>query len=78
MGEIVARSDLLMKGYWCHPAATSETLKRDCLHTGDIRYNNEKGYLILRDRFKDMVIHGGEDIYARKIEEVIVQHPVVR
>ncbi len=77
-GEIVTRSDLVMKGYWRDPKATAETLRNGWLHTGDIGYFDERGYLFLLDRSKDMIISGGENIYPREIEEVLVRHPAVR
>jgi acyl-CoA synthetase (AMP-forming)/AMP-acid ligase II len=78
MGEIVTRSDLVMKGYWRNPEATAETLKNGWLHTGDMGYLDERGYLFIMDRSKDMVISGGENIYPREIEEVLIRHPAVR
>jgi acyl-CoA synthetase (AMP-forming)/AMP-acid ligase II len=77
MGEIVTRSDLVMKGYWRNPEATAETLKNGWLHTGDMGYMDEKGYLFIMDRSKDMIISGGENIYPREIEEVLVRHSAV-
>ncbi len=78
IGEIVTRSDLVMKGYWRNREATAETLKNGWLHTGDVGYIDEFGYLFLMDRSKDMIISGGENIYPREIEEVIIQHPGIR
>ncbi len=78
MGEIVTRSDLVMRGYWRDPEATAETLRNGWLHTGDIGYVDDHGYLFLMDRSKDLIISGGENIYPREIEEVIVQHPAIR
>ena len=78
MGEIATRSDLVMKGYWRDPEATAETLRNGWLHTGDVGYMDEKGYLFLMDRSKDLIISGGENIYPREIEEVLVEHPAVR
>jgi acyl-CoA synthetase (AMP-forming)/AMP-acid ligase II len=78
MGEIVTRSDLVMKGYWRDEEATAATLKNGWLHTGDIGYLDEKGYLFIMDRSKDMVISGGENIYPREIEEILMRHPAVR
>ena len=75
MGEIVTRSDLIMKGYWRNPETTAETIKNGWLHTGDVGYMDEKGYLFIMDRSKDMVISGGENIYPREIEEVLIRHP---
>ena len=77
-GEIVTRSDLVMKGYWRAPEATAEALRDGWLYTGDMGYMDEHGYLFLMDRSKDMIISGGENIYPREIEEVIVGHPAVR
>ena len=78
MGEIATRSDLVMKGYWRDPEATAETLRNGWLHTGDVGYMDDKGYLFLMDRSKDMIISGGENIYPREIEEIIIKHPAVR
>ena len=78
MGEIVTRSDLVMKGYWRNPEATADTIRNGWLHTGDMGYMDESGYLFIMDRSKDMIISGGENIYPREIEEVLVQHPAVR
>jgi acyl-CoA synthetase (AMP-forming)/AMP-acid ligase II len=78
MGEIVTRSDLIMKGYWRNPEATADALKNGWLHTGDMGYMDEKSYLFIMDRSKDMIISGGENIYPREIEEVLIQHPAVR
>ena len=77
-GEIVTRSDLVMKGYWRNPEATAETMKNGWLYTGDMGYMDKKGYLFIMDRSKDMIISGGENIYPREIEEVLIQHEAVR
>jgi long-chain acyl-CoA synthetase len=76
-GEIVVRGDIVMQGYWNNPAATAETLRGGWLHTGDIGVLDADGYLFLLDRAKDMIISGGNNIYPREVEEVIVQHPAV-
>ncbi len=77
-GEIVTRSDLVMKGYWRNPEATAETLVDGWLHTGDMGYMDSGGYLFIMDRSKDMIISGGENIYPREIEEVLIRHSAVR
>jgi len=77
IGEIVTRSDLVMKGYWKNPEATADTLKNGWLHTGDMGYMDENDYLFIMDRSKDMIISGGENIYPREIEEVLIRHPAV-
>lgn len=78
IGEIVTRSDLVMKGYWKNPEATASTLKNGWLHTGDVGHVDQNGYLFIMDRSKDMIISGGENIYPREIEEVLIRHPAVR
>ena len=70
-GEIVLRSDLVMRGYWNNPEATAETLRQGWHHTGDVGCLDEDGYLYITDRKKDMIISGGSNIYPREIEEVI-------
>jgi long-chain acyl-CoA synthetase len=76
-GEVVARGDVVMPGYWNDPAASAEALRGGWLHTGDIGYFDEQGYLFLLDRAKDMVISGGNNVYPREVEEVIILHPHV-
>lgn len=76
-GEIVVRGDIVMQGYWNNPEATAEALRGGWLHTGDIGVLDADGYLFLLDRAKDLIISGGNNIYPREVEEVIVQHPAV-
>jgi long-chain acyl-CoA synthetase len=76
-GEIVARSPGIMKGYRNLPEVTEETLAHGWLHTGDIGYQDEDGYLFVTDRKKDLIIRGGLNIYPRDIEEVLHEHPGV-
>jgi long-chain acyl-CoA synthetase len=76
-GEIVARGDVVMQGYWNDPNATAEALRGGWLHTGDIGMFDDRGYLFLLDRAKDMIITGGNNVYPREVEEIIVQHPAV-
>ena len=76
-GEILVQGDLVMSGYWNNPEATANTIKDGWLHTGDVGYLDEGGYLFLTDRVKDMIISGGSNIYPREIEEVLYQHPDV-
>jgi acyl-CoA synthetase (AMP-forming)/AMP-acid ligase II len=76
-GEVVVRGEVVMKGYWKDKQATERTLRGGWLHTGDIGYMDDKGYVFLLDRSKDMLISGGENIYPREIEDVIIRHPAI-
>jgi long-chain acyl-CoA synthetase len=77
IGEVVARGDVVMRGYWDNPEATEETLRGGWLHTGDVGTFDEDGYLFLLDRAKDVIISGGNNVYPREVEEVLVQVPGV-
>jgi fatty-acyl-CoA synthase len=77
VGEVVARGDLLMSGYWRLPGLTAETLVDGWLHTGDRGLIDERGYLYLKDRLKDMVITGGFNVYPVDVENTLGQHPAV-
>ena len=76
-GEIVARGPNIMAGYHGMPEETAKVLRGGWLHTGDIGYLDEDGYLFVIDRVKDMIIRGGFNIYPRDIEEVLNEHPAV-
>jgi len=76
-GEIVTRSDCVMAGYWQNPEATAKALRGGWLHTGDVGSLDERGFLTIRDRSKDLIISGGSNIYPREIEEVLLRHPAV-
>lgn len=78
VGEIVCRGDVVMAGYWNNPDATAEAINEDgWLFTGDQGSFDDRGYLTLRDRSKDMVISGGSNIYPREVEEALLNHPGV-
>jgi acyl-CoA synthetase (AMP-forming)/AMP-acid ligase II len=77
MGEVVCRGDVVMVGYWNNSKATAETLHDGWLHTGDVGSLDERGYLTLLDRSKDVVISGGTNIYPREVEEALLTHPAV-
>jgi long-chain acyl-CoA synthetase len=77
VGEICARSPGVMKGYFNQPEASARALEGGWLHTGDIGYLDEDGYLYVTDRKKDMIIRGGFNVYPRDVEEVLHQHPAV-
>jgi len=78
VGEVAARSETAMAGYWNNTAATLATVRDGWVHTGDLGYLDEEGYLFLVDRKKDMIISGGENIYSREVEEALAPHPAVR
>jgi len=77
LGEIVAKLDAPMEGYWRRPEDTKEALRDGWLHTGDIGMKDEDGYLYILDRKKDMIISGARNIYPREIEELLHTHPAV-
>ena len=66
-----------MKGYWNKPEETAAVLKNGWLHTGDVGYMDEDGYIYITDRKKDLIIRGGENIYPKEIENILHQHPAV-
>ncbi|MGD9914272.1 MAG: AMP-binding protein [Rhizobiaceae bacterium] len=75
VGEVITTSDCVMTGYWGNEAATAAALKDGWLHTGDLGSMDERGYLTLKDRSKDLIISGGSNIYPREIEEILLSHP---
>jgi acyl-CoA synthetase (AMP-forming)/AMP-acid ligase II len=76
-GEVVISGPVLMRGYLGLPDATAAVLQDGWLHTGDVGYLDDDGYLVLVDSLKDMIIRGGENIYPKEIEAVLYQHPAV-
>jgi acyl-CoA synthetase (AMP-forming)/AMP-acid ligase II len=78
VGEIVGRGPITMPGYYKRPDLTAKAIIDGWLHSGDLGYVDEDGFLYLVDRQKDMIISGGVNVYPRDIEEIIVQHPAVR
>jgi acyl-CoA synthetase (AMP-forming)/AMP-acid ligase II len=76
-GEIVIKSDGLMRGYWQNEAATREALRDGFLHTGDIGEIDDAGFVYVVDRLKDMIVSGGENIYSREVENALASHPAV-
>ena len=77
IGEIIVRSEAMMKEYWRAPEETARKLKNGWLHTGDLGRIDEDGYLYIVERKNDMIISGGVNIYPREIEEVLYRHPAV-
>ena len=76
-GEIVVSGDLLMSGYLDNPGQTAEALVDGWLHTGDVGYLDERGFLFLKDRLKDVIISGGFNVYPSDVEAALVAHPAI-
>jgi long-chain acyl-CoA synthetase len=77
VGEIIAQSDSVMVEYWNRPEETREALIDGWLHTGDLGYYDEKGFIYIVDRKKDMIVSGGENVYSREVEDVLYLHPAI-
>jgi len=78
MGEIVARGNVVMSGYFRDPEATAHALRGGWMHTGDAAVVHPDGYVEIRDRFKDVIISGGENISSVEVEGILVAHPAVQ
>ena len=76
-GEIVVNGDLVMSGYLDNPEQTAEALIDGWLHTGDVGYLDERGYLFLKDRLKDVIISGGFNVYPSDVEAALAAHPAI-
>jgi len=76
-GELLIRGLHVCTGYWNNPNATAESLRDAWFHTGDMARMDEEGYFYIVGRFKDMIISGGENIYAAEVEAVFREHPAV-
>ena len=77
VGQILARGPIVMKEYWAEPEETEATIRGGWLRTGDMARQDEDGYYYLVDRWKDMYISGGENVYPAEIERVLKEHPGV-
>ncbi len=77
IGEVLVRGDTVMAGYWRNPEATAKALANGWLHTGDVGSFDADGFLTLRDRSKDLIISGGNNIYPREVEEALLTHSAV-
>jgi long-chain acyl-CoA synthetase len=76
-GEVLVRSELVMKGYWNAPELTAATLEDGWLKTGDIGRLDEDGYLSILDRKKDLILRGGFNVFPRDVEEALLEHPAI-
>jgi len=77
IGEVMFRGNITMKGYLKNPKATKEAFKGGWFHTGDLAVLNPDGYIKIKDRSKDIIISGGENISSIEVEDVLYQHPAV-
>lgn len=77
VGEVIIRTPNHMVEYWNLPEATAKTLVDGWIHTGDAGYVDEDGYLFICDRYKDMILVAGENVFPAEVENVIVRHPKV-
>jgi fatty-acyl-CoA synthase len=77
IGEIVARADGVMEGYWRQPAASAEALRGGWFRTGDMATINADGYLLIVDRKKDIIVSGGENISSLELEKAVLAHPAI-
>ena len=76
-GEICVKGPQVMKGYWKRPAETAEQFVGDFLRTGDVGVMDEEGFIYIVDRIKDLIICSGYNVYPRRVEEAIYEHPAV-
>ena len=77
IGEIVARGDGIMEGYWGQPESSAEALRGGWFHTGDMATVDPDGYFLVVDRKKDIIVSGGENISSLELEKVLLAHPAV-
>ena len=77
IGEIILRSNTVMKGYWKQPEETADAIRDGWLYTGDLATMDQENYLLIVDRKKDIIIRGGENIASIEIERILYSHPAV-
>jgi fatty-acyl-CoA synthase len=77
LGEVMFKGNITMKGYLKNPAATRQAFEGGWFHTGDLGVLDTDGYVKLKDRAKDIIISGGENISSIEIEDVLYKHPAV-
>jgi fatty-acyl-CoA synthase len=77
LGEIVARGNVVMAGYFNDPQATAGAIRDGWFHSGDAAVVHPDGYIEIRDRFKDVIISGGENISSIELEGVLLRHPAI-
>ena len=77
LGEVAMRGNTIMKGYYHQPEATAEAFRHGLFHSGDLAVWHPDGYIELRDRHKDIIISGGENISTIEVEQILARHPAV-
>jgi long-chain acyl-CoA synthetase len=77
VGEVTIRGDNVMAGYWNEPRQTAEALVDGWYRTGDLGYMDDRAFLYLVDRAKDMIVTGGENVYCTEVEDILYRHPAV-
>jgi acyl-CoA synthetase (AMP-forming)/AMP-acid ligase II len=77
VGEIITRSDGVMKGYWNQPEATAEAMRGQWFHTSDMATMDDRGYFLIVDRKKDIIVSGGENVSSLEVEKILMAHPGV-
>lgn len=77
VGEILYRGESLMSGYWQREKETAQAIRGGWFFTGDAGYLDEDGFIFLKDRLKDMIVSGGENVYPAEIEAVLMGHPEI-
>ena len=78
LGEIVVRGNVVMDGYYNDPEATAQAMRGGWFHSGDAAVMHPDGYVEIRDRFKDVIISGGENISSVEVEGVLMRHPAIQ
>ncbi|WP_101675128.1 long-chain-fatty-acid--CoA ligase [Alloalcanivorax mobilis] len=78
VGEIVTRGPGVMQGYWGREDETRTALRDGWMHSGDVAYIDDRGFLFIVDRLKDMIVSGGENVYSSEVENALCQHPAVQ
>ena len=77
IGELIARGDGIMKGYWNQPESSAEALRGGWFHTGDMATVDQDGCFLIVDRKKDIIVSGGENISSLELEKILLAHPAV-
>jgi long-chain acyl-CoA synthetase len=77
IGELLYQGENLMAGYWQREKETAAAVRNGWLHTGDAGFMDEEGFIFLKDRLKDMIVSGGENVYPAEVEAILMSHPEI-